>query len=454
MLILVLYFLRPACFVFVSQHDHLKDGSLGTAQPSRLTYTALLSVLVSDHAQPMSTCLATYSEALSMPDIFRSPVKRGGSMFDLRHVGNHPELYPVALTKQLRDFLDKYMELSDEAERMRRENPTVPRDKYDEASVLDQVIPKRGWLILTGRHRGDLESQVKDGQIVHGGYIFEGDVQAGEDLSHLKDEFPDDADYSAWDDTGVLKPTNTQSLKGRAPNRRESARLNTLHSQSISTSFGAAAEKFLLTQTPSIASVITQQFDKTVHKRRDEKTNETKEKSGTDDNAAASASNSASKRRDALEDPPKTSEWNEGMLIVRRPVLHFWLRCHAHVIRWHRKRAESLKRGDERPMSPVVSAPRFLTFSQQGGWWHRLAESIEVQHGLATLQTSREAAEARDQELEREDEQRRARKAAGYRGTRRDGSRVEPNEDARDSDQQSQAKPNWSVRKRPTKARY
>ena len=55
-------------------HDHLADGSLGTAQPSRMTYTALLSAMLEDHTQPMSSVLSTFETALTTGH-FKSPVK-------------------------------------------------------------------------------------------------------------------------------------------------------------------------------------------------------------------------------------------------------------------------------------------------------------------------------------------------------------------------------------------
>ena len=261
-------------------HNRLEDGSLGAARPTRMTYTALLSLLLHDHLQPMSTCLTTFDRALSTPGIFRSMQKRRGSLLDLRPVGNHPELYALALTKQLKDFLQRYMQLEDQMD-----SEPLPLDRKErsparrEKRLLDQLVPERGWLILTGRHAGDMELTMDpdstQGLLLPTGFDSPDgsalDLAPPLDLSGLRDEFPDDADYSEFDTTGILKREAKKRAKKGHPKlpadwlkgaARVAGALNTHTSIPVSNSYGRAASKFLAAQTPSIATTLSMQFAK------------------------------------------------------------------------------------------------------------------------------------------------------------------------------------------------
>ena len=372
----------------------------------------------------------------------------------MRVLGDHPELYPIALTRQLREMLDKYIQASKDLLAKRAAslaaNPKapVPSASKDEREILEQVVPERGWLVLTGRHRGDTtEKERESHDFALSDTLFDStgalSLPSDHTLDSLVDEFPDDADYTEWDDTGALRKQKEEAKKkkkqrGLSPSPRAASRLNSFNAPAPTTSYGQIASKFLLAQTPSLQAIVTQQFDKT----------------GPGGAAAVkseypapipgvSADEPAKRVRRPPPVVPKTDVKNEGMLIVRRPVLHFWLRCHAHVINWHASSPNT-----------VVPAPAFLPKEQQGGWWRRLVEAIELQHGLATLQTSAEYAHSVEKESKRAQWQKRQRKAAGYVGTRRDGTRVEPQLDEPRSEAADEPVPDWSIRRKTQKQRW
>lgn len=446
-----------------------------------MTYTALLSVLMNDHAQSMSTCIGQYEKALEA-GVFKSPLKRNGTVLDLRHVGNHPELYAVALTKQLHEYLRKYMALQAEYRAMPRSRRPAP--EAAERAILAQLVPERGWLVLTGRHAGDMDLTVTDeGVVLPTGHDSPDglavDFAPPDDLAHLQDEFPDDADYSEWDPSGKLaKLKKKRDKRGhkllpdykRGPSRLAHA-LNTLQTIPVTNAYGRVASKFLLSQTPSIRTTLMKQFAKQEDpqsQRREAQEREAREQQeGTLDaipvpTAAATDAPGSSKPKRVKkgwpwvpwslrgpEGPAKTDTPNEGMLIVRRPVLHFWLQCHAYVLRWHEEAAARRRLIDAELEAAVgegggvegrrasgsggvgggpvvVPRPPFLEREHNEEWWARLAESIEVQHGLAVLQSSYAAETARADAEEQKRRYAQWREANAWRGTRRDGSVVEP----------------------------
>jgi hypothetical protein len=231
------------------------------------------------------------------------------------------------------------------------------------------------------------------------------------------------------------------------------------------------ASKFLLSQTPSIKTTLMKQFAKQEDpqsQRKEAQEREAREQqegtldatpvpaaSGSDGSAPGDSKSKRVKKGwpwvpwslRGPEGPAKTDTPNEGMLIVRRPVLHFWLQCHAYVLRWHEEAAARRRlidaeleaavgegggaavegRRSSAGAGPVVvPRPPFLEREHNEEWWARLAESIEVQHGLAVLQSSYAAESARADAEEQKRRYAQWREANAWRGTRRDGSVAEP----------------------------
>ena len=442
--------------------------------------------MMSDHNQSMQSCLAIYDEALRTPGIF-SPKANKRRNTDLRHLGEHPELYSLALTRVMQDFLKRYMSGVEAARASRLAHPNEPKSKYSEESVLDSIIPGRGWTIITGRRWNDVQSD--DDPVTLDDIVFDASGEAAladEETSGLKDEFPDDADYSAWGDSVKTKLSTAAKPASLALTPRQSARMNTLTAERTSSSYGKVIERFLLAQTPSLDAIATEEFEKTkeAHSNLKEK-NETEK--GETSNATATHNASLSTTTDgdplssSIDDrfpPPalRRSSLNEGMLIVRRPVIHFWLRCHSFILWWHRdiefrrrviaaalKRAKNGTARDRQvaeenakfvnePFQPPP--PHFLTRHQQAGWWKRLVQAVQLQHGIARAQSSREFEESKEQEANQREMNKYHR---GYRGTKRDGTKVEPQlKSSVDESRTVKPQPNWNIRTRgaPSASRW
>jgi hypothetical protein len=436
----------------------------------------------------------------------------------------------------------------------------------DEHAILDAVVPSRGWLILTGRHAGDMDLVVDAKGAVRpagfergaddiGLHELDASIRAPDDahLASLKDEFPDDGDYSAFDDSGVLMHEQRRKRKDKRlhpllpgyskPKERVAHALNTATHVTPSGAFGTVAERFLRAQTPSMTATLTNQFAKESKDPFTLAREEAAEKEAQEQEAMAkgktppafnvpgasaaavspSSTSSATVSSPALDPrapdatpdapygydehrrpltkprgwwipyhlrpdnkPAKTEQRNEGMLIVRRPVLHFWLQCHAWVLRWHEEAQQARREIDERmraeaemqaaaegapavfsppPPAAAICVPRppFLPSSRSERWWSGLAESIEVQHGLAVLRSSFDLEREDDRQREQEERYKAWRKRNAWRGSTRDGRIVGANGeevfDAPDSQAhahpspprrpgQSSSAPSWSVRDR------